>query len=102
MGKLSRHLKEVIEPTWNAAHRCETEKDHYLNAVMGLAGEAGEVLDAHKKSYFHKPRDIREEVLLELGDVMYYWLKLKDLWGFTLDEILEANKKKLFARYDVK
>lgn len=102
MDILTNHLTEVVNKTWNAASRCETEKDHYLNAAMGLAGEAGEVLDCHKKQFFHRPRDYREEVKLELGDVLYYWLKVQELWGFTLEEILEANKAKLFNRYNVK
>jgi hypothetical protein len=47
-------------------------------------------------------RAIRHDLLLEMGDVMYYFLKLKEIFGFTLEEILEANKSKLFERHGIK
>ncbi len=71
-GKLKRHKVEVVDKLWNAAGRCETKKDHFMNAALGLAAEAGEVADIHQ-----------------------------DLWGFTTKEILEANEAKLFERYNV-
>jgi NTP pyrophosphatase (non-canonical NTP hydrolase) len=101
MGKLKNHYEEVVNKLWNAAERCETEKDHHMNAVLGLSGEAGEVADIEKKYWFHGKSDknFRKEMCLELGDVLFYWLKVKDLWGLSLDEILEANKEKLYKRY---
>lgn len=102
MGRLKRHYNEVVKKLWNKSQRCETEKDHYLNAALGLAGEAGEVADIHKKHFYHKPKDYRDELRLELGDVYFYLLKVQDLWGFTTEEILEANREKLFERYEVR
>lgn len=96
------HLDEVVNRTWNKWGRAKNFEDHVTNAIFGLGGEAGEVLDLHKKSFFHAPKDRREELKLELGDVVYYWLKLVDLYGFTIEEILAANKAKLFDRHDIK
>ena len=98
---LEAHLHEVVNVTWNYAGRLEGWKDHVLNAVMGLAGEAAEVLDEHKKLLFHAEKDRSEEIKLELGDVCYYLGKTLDLHGLTLEEVLEANKKKLFERHGV-
>lgn len=105
MGQLKKHLVNVVNKTWNAAGRCKTAEDHLYNATFGLVGEAGEVADTIKKMQFHKPKDkeaIRHDLLLEMGDVMYYFLKLKEIFGFTLEEILEANKSKLFERHGIK
>jgi len=93
------HLENVVNKTWNFSGRLQTQKDHVLNAVMGLAGEAGEVLDLHKKLYFHTPKERSEELKLELGDVAYYFLKIIDLYGFSLEEILAINREKLGKRY---
>lgn len=101
MSRLKKYKVDVVDRLWNAANRCETEKDHMLNAALGLAAEAGEVADIHKKHFYHKPKDYREELLLELGDVYFYLLKVQDLWGFTTKEILKANRDKLFNRYGV-
>ncbi len=99
---LDRHLNEVVNKTWNAGNRCKDFQDHLTNAVVGLASEAGEVLDVHKKMWFHKEKDRSEEVLAELGDVCYYLSKVLELHGLTLEEVLAYNKKKLFKRYEVK
>ncbi len=99
MGKLERHLANVIEPYWNYADRCEDDHDHHMNAVLGLVGEAGEVADTYKKSLYHSPSDRREELKLELGDVLFYTMKLIALNNFTVKEILEANKEKLDGRH---
>lgn len=94
------HLRNVVDKTWNYAGLLQSERDHILNAVMGLGGEAGEIVDLHKKMFFHKPKDgRREEILHELGDVLYYFNKLRDLYGFSMKEIVEANLEKLFKRH---
>lgn len=98
---IEKHCREVVDLTWNHAKRCRDEQDEVMNAALGLVAEAGEVADIVKKSFFHKPKDRRAELLLELGDVMYYYAKFIDLYGFTLEEILEANKVKLFERYNI-
>ena len=104
MNILEKHLRDVISKTWNYAGKLQTERDHVLNAVLGLAGEAGEVADFHKKLYYHKSRSehpdaAREELKLELGDCIFYWIKILDLYGFTVEEILEANRIKLTTRH---
>jgi NTP pyrophosphatase (non-canonical NTP hydrolase) len=102
MNILEQHLREVVDRTWNYNKRCKTWDDHVWNAASGLSAEAGEVLDVHKKMFFHKERDRKEELMLELGDVLYYAPKLIELHGFTVEEVLAANKKKLFERYGIK
>lgn len=99
MGKMSRHLNEVVNQTWNFSKRLTTPQDHEQNAMVGLASEAGEVLDVGKKRWFHTPKDRRDELRSELGDVIYYWLKTLDVFGFTIEEVLADNRAKLMARY---
>lgn len=98
---IKEHLENVVNPTWNYAERCRDEQDEVMNAALGLVAEAGEVVDIIKKTFYHKPKNRREDLLLELGDVLYYYAKFIDLYGFTLEEILEANKVKLFERYEI-
>lgn len=44
-----------------------------LHALMGLAGEAGEIVDQYKKHLFKAGRQAtREQFLDELGDLYYY------------------------------
>ena len=102
MGRMRKHLSEVVEQTWNFAGRIKTPEGHLLNAFIGLASEAGETLDNIKKMCFHseKPAGFyREKILSELGDVIYYWLKAVDLMGFSVKEVLDYNRKKLASRH---
>lgn len=67
--------------------------------IMGLAGEAGEVVDYLKKHLFHdKPFD-REKLLEELGDLHFYFTTLLNEYDISLEEVHETNERKLRARY---
>lgn len=102
IGKLKTHLNEVVNKTWNFAGRIKDEQGHQQNALIGLASEAGELLDVGKKLWFHSEKANgywREKMLSELGDIFYYLLKIMDVFGFTLKEVLEYNRKKLSSRH---
>ena len=70
-----------------------------LNGCLGLAGEAGELLDLVKKWCFHgKAADI-DHAKKELGDVMWYVAMICHALSWELDEIMKMNIDKLKARY---
>jgi NTP pyrophosphatase (non-canonical NTP hydrolase) len=73
-------------------------RDNKDYAMLGLAGEVGEVVDAWKKTYHGKDLPV-EKVLEEMGDVIFYFTLVATQWGLTLDQIIEHNKEKLNARY---
>lgn len=102
MSILTDHLTQVVNVSWNFAKRIVSEEGHQQNAMIGLASEAGELLDIGKKLWFHGPRptnQVKNEVLSELGDVIFYWLKVVELFGFTPEEVLAYNRKKLESRH---
>jgi NTP pyrophosphatase (non-canonical NTP hydrolase) len=71
-------------------------------AIMGLgiAGEAGEVVEKIKKDIRdgkHIPVD-RNAILKELGDVVFYAITIARYYGFTFMDILKANYDKLTSR----
>jgi NTP pyrophosphatase (non-canonical NTP hydrolase) len=71
-------------------------------AIMGLgiAGEAGEVVEKIKKDIRdgrHIPVD-RQAILKELGDVVFYAVTIARYYGFTFSDILRANYEKLESR----
>lgn len=63
----------------------------------GLAGETGEVLEHLKKHVRDGVLD-RGELALELGDALYYLVRIATWHGFTLAEIQERNIAKLEHR----
>lgn len=70
-----------------------------LHAAVGVSGEAGELLDAVKKTWaYGKPLDL-ENVIEELGDLEFYMQAMRDHLSLTRSEIIEANMAKLSKRY---
>ena len=66
---------------------------------MGLNGEAGEVIDLVKKWLAQGHELDREHIAEELGDTLYYLAITALAIGKKLDDIMEANIKKLKHRY---
>lgn len=79
----------------------DTSRERLLLGGFGLAGESGEVVDALKKYVFHgkKEADTREKVVLELGDVLWYYTLILSTMGITLDEVIAGNIAKLDKRH---
>ena len=67
--------------------------------AMGLAGEAGEVVDTLKKAVFHRHPLNTDEVVKELGDVLWYVAALCSKLGVPLETVMERNIDKLKKRY---
>ena len=74
-------------------------KADLLHMAVGVAGEAGELLDAVKKAtIYNKPLD-HENMIEELGDLEFYMSRVRQLIGVSRDDVLEHNYAKLSKRY---
>lgn len=73
--------------------------EHVMNGVLGLAGEAGECCDLVKKNRYQDGRKTRDDMLDELGDVLWYIVETARGMGLTLEEIALHNIEKLCRRY---
>lgn len=71
---------------------------------LGLSGEAGECTDAIKKLVrgdiwgYYNPRTIEDNIIKELGDVMYYAVKIAHIMGHSIEDIMTINHQKLELR----
>lgn len=70
-----------------------------VHASMGIAGEAGEVIDATKKTWIYGKELDRENILEECGDLLFYITALLTETGFTIEDAMAANVAKLAKRY---
>ncbi|HSX53141.1 MAG TPA: nucleoside triphosphate pyrophosphohydrolase family protein [Patescibacteria group bacterium] len=70
--------------------------------AMGVAGEAGEVVEKWKKIVAYKDGKVSSEDLAELkkelGDVVWYIAVLANSLGLTLEEVMRLNVEKLASR----
>lgn len=76
----------------------------FVYPALGLAGEAGEVVEKVKKIFRNYNGVITDEyrdlIKKELGDVLWYIALLSQEFGFTLDDVAEENLKKLASRQE--
>jgi NTP pyrophosphatase (non-canonical NTP hydrolase) len=79
----------------------EVETD-ILHAAIGIAGEAGELIDAVKKYIIYgKPLD-GDNIDEEMGDILWYLAIMAKALGTNFEKLMEANIDKLKLRYPEK
>lgn len=89
----------LVAPGTTLRNQITPTQMHHLHMVVGISGEAGELLDAIKKhTVYQKPLDI-VNVVEELGDIEFYMEGLRQGLGITRDAVLAANVYKLSKRY---
>lgn len=71
----------------------------YVDKILGLVGEAGEVADAYKKVVRDKRGVLtdadRSHIVEELGDVLWHVAVLAHYVGADLESIAETNIRKI-------
>ena len=72
--------------------------DRQIENTLGLVGEAGEVAEKIKKVIRDQSRFTQEDILKELGDVLFYTAALANFYGGTLQRVAEMNMEKLDKR----
>lgn len=95
-------VKALVKPPIEIAEKLDFPKIDLIHAIMGISGEAGELLDAIKKHViYNKDLDITN-VIEEMGDIEFYMRQLRQRLGISRDECLEFNVVKLRKRYGEK
>ena len=70
--------------------------------TLGLVGESGEIANKVKKTLRgdYSQDDIREDLIDELGDVLWYLAEAATVLNTTLEEVAQRNLDKLASRAD--
>jgi NTP pyrophosphatase (non-canonical NTP hydrolase) len=70
-----------------------------IHSVLGIAGEAGELLDAIKKHTIYKKELDFANIVEELGDLEFYMENLRKALNISRELVLLTNIAKLTKRY---
>lgn len=73
-----------------------------LTSSMGLSSESGEYAEIVKKMIFQGKElteDVRQHLILELGDVAWYMAAACEALDTNLEHVISRNVAKLEARY---
>jgi NTP pyrophosphatase (non-canonical NTP hydrolase) len=74
-----------------------SEREIQMYHALGLAGETGEVVDCIKKGVRDGTLD-REKLIKEMGDMLWYWIRLCKIFGLPPEDIAYENLLKLEDR----
>ena len=85
-GPLSRILQD--ESTIDLMHAC-----------LGIATEAGELIDPIKKAVFYGKALDKVNLMEEVGDILWYCAIILKYTGHTFEDAMERNIAKLQKRY---
>ncbi len=73
-----------------------------MTSAIGMLAESGEFTEILKKMVF-QGKEFNEanrfHMKRELGDILWYWIQGCIALGYTPDEVMDENIKKLEARY---
>ncbi|BAP85856.1 nucleotide pyrophosphohydrolase [Paucilactobacillus hokkaidonensis JCM 18461] len=69
------------------------------NCALGLAGETGQVVDLVKNYTFRGQKLDRDELVHEMGDVLWYLSQVAQWADIPFDEIAKNNIDTLNDRY---
>lgn len=107
----NQEYANFLDDTSWYTHTNEGNAPELMYLTLGLAGESGEFADAVKKIIrscgAHNDEAFGELMLEaggqdkltdELGDVLWYLVKLASFLGFTLEQLMHKNTYKLHER----
>jgi NTP pyrophosphatase (non-canonical NTP hydrolase) len=75
------------------------DKTSLLVSALGLCGEAGELAELLKKNIAQGHSLPDDNIVQELGDIMWYLAHACECFGYPMEVVAETNIKKLKARF---
>lgn len=98
----NEYQKQAIKTDLLKGQGTDLKSAAFIEKLLGLVGEAGELADKFKKIIRDDGGEMSEEkrelIKKELGDVLWYIASLSEYLGFALDDVAEANIEKLASR----
>ena len=84
--------------TWVESKILTSGDERLVENTLGLVGEAGEVAEKVKKLIRDKSRFTKQDIVKELGDVVFYVTAIANYYESDLSEVIEENVIKLDGR----
>ena len=111
-SKASRHTDTMMDRVANLQGTVSVQGENrteemqvarLLTSVIGMMAESGEFAEVVKKKVFQADTQFTTDEVFhmkrELGDVLWYWVQGCIALGFTPDEVMDENIRKLEKRY---
>lgn len=92
-------VTNLVKPGGQIAREITPLQAHMLHMVLGVAGEAGELVDAVKKHVIYRKELDSANIIEEIGDLQFYIEGLCQSIGKSPGFCMAANIDKLQKRY---
>ncbi len=89
----------LAKPGEDILKQITAKECNMLHMAVGISGEAGELLDAIKKTAIYKKPIDMANVIEELGDLEFYMEGIRQELNITRQETIHGNISKLSKRY---
>ena len=98
----SKNFMAFIDSTSKLDVQDNMNLPRVMTSAIGMLAESGEFTEVLKKMVF-QGKEFNEDnsfhMKRELGDILWYWIQGCISLGYTPDEVMDENIKKLEARY---
>ena len=99
-GSYQEFVFKLKKPKEDILEEVTADKLDLIHMAMGIAGEAGELMDAVKKhTMYNQPLDMGN-VVEELGDLEFFIEGIRQALGITKEMVIQDNRNKLGKRYE--
>ena len=101
-SKQSKEFMAFINSTSELEAKDNINVPRVLTSAIGMLAESGEFTEILKKMVFQGKEfneSNRFHMKRELCDILWYWIQGCIALGYTPDEVMDENIKKLEARY---
>ena len=95
---LSEYQKEVLK-NFKPRRQLSEHESALLDWTLGIAGEAGEIIDVIQHNIFHQQPMDKMELAKEIGDCLWYLTALCEELEFSMSDCAELNIAKLRYRH---
>ena len=92
-------VRALAKPKAEVLKDMDEDQAHLLHMAVGISTEAGEILSTVKAHAIYGKALDHENILEEVGDLLFYLQGLLDTQGLRLDDALSHNIAKLTKRY---
>lgn len=95
----SKFVNELLKPGTDIIMSLDSAKGNLIHLAMGVAGEAGELLDTIKKHTIYNKELDYDNLIEELGDIEFFLQGIRNHFAISREDILKGNIVKLGVRY---
>lgn len=92
-------FSEYQQLTNRAIPEHDNKKDAILHWCIGLSEECGEVMSVIKHHFYGGEEINREDLVKEIGDILWYTAALCREAGISLEGVAKINAQKLIHRF---